>query len=78
MKKIKLYGIRFTYKDGSKDPKLYGKFLTKEEAIKFEEHERMALRWGSDLKTTIAYKSYTLKEFLGKDDFKIVSKFLTY
>lgn len=65
-KKIKLYGIKFHYSGGAKDKELYGKFENKEDAIKFEKEERRALQWHSSLKTTISYKTYTLRQLFSE------------
>ena len=35
------FGIRFTHPDGYKNPKLYGGFATREEAIVFEKNEKI-------------------------------------
>ena len=64
------FGIRFTHPDGYKNPKLYGGFTTREEAIIFEKNERRSLQWSNDLKTSIERFSLTprlLLQLLGTE-----------
>lgn len=64
------FGIRFTYPDDCKNPKLYGGFATREEAIIFEKNERRSLQWTNDLKTSIERFSLTprlLLQLLGTE-----------
>lgn len=65
-KNFTLYGIQFTYRDGSIDDNIYGSFEDKNDAIAFENSERRALQWDNSLKTNIVSFNMTLREIINE------------